>query len=203
MRDNILFGCTYDAHRYEMVLDACALKSVSVLVLFCSGLFCSFSVFFRLFCLFRFQLFNLFNCFLLFGVAVLPFSTHSSSGGTFFSTANARGLPENTGQRLVSCHGHAWGQNVANFLSLLLYRCPCSRVSPPVVNGVVGRGVESSNCCFIIGPRGCSRTPEYRETQKSQESTNISQEETTIFYRGGGLFLFLAFNFCFCSSASN
>ncbi|CAM9906694.1 unnamed protein product, partial [Laminaria digitata] len=27
VRDNILFGCKYDAHRYDMVLDACALKS--------------------------------------------------------------------------------------------------------------------------------------------------------------------------------
>ena len=46
VRDNILFGCAYDAHRYEMVLEACALKSVSFVV----SLHCFF------------QLFNFFSC---------------------------------------------------------------------------------------------------------------------------------------------
>ncbi|CAN0383226.1 unnamed protein product, partial [Hapterophycus canaliculatus] len=28
VRDNILFGCPFDARRYDRVLEACALKSV-------------------------------------------------------------------------------------------------------------------------------------------------------------------------------
>lgn len=99
VRDNILFGCAYDAQRYEMVLEACALKSVSSVCLF----FCL---------LFFFQLFNFSTytstCFLLFVsfFLMLSFYFNAFQQRHIFFTASALFPPEITGQ-LVVCPGHA------------------------------------------------------------------------------------------------
>ena len=91
VRDNILFGCAYDARRYEMVLDACALKSVSA---FCVSFIFNVSTF---------------PLFLFAVVVVLIFQRIPAEACSYTFKVKDNFLPEGTGQ-IIWCPEHAWGQ---------------------------------------------------------------------------------------------